>query len=236
MLCAVFYLIGPQSALAAAYSLNVQPVSVCLREVPASHCSDINLDTQLLRDIWRQADIDINVHAPTRTEPFLITRNNGEIDGSELYSQFYLWQQLQGTAANTVYVGFSTLFQNNILGLTSIGEPYVVLQSEGLHGSVVTYTAAHEIGHALGAIHDGHGNGAPLAGYLMAEIAHTAPLAAGFVPPLSDESITDAQGSSLLALSSANQPAVTSTPVPFSVLMLLAGMAGLLWVSNVRRS
>ena len=225
-----------QAVLAAPYHLNVQPVSVCIKTLSAPHCTPPDMDEILLKGVWAQAGIDVSIIPPTISEPFAVEIVNDQVDAYALYSAFMTWKKMQGITPHTVYVGLSTYFQDNVLGLSGIGDPYAITQGEGLHPSVVGYVAAHEIGHSLGADHvDGQN-------YLMNPVIND-PLTTGILPSLSDETILAAINSQFVQRVNTTQSAgsgltpITVVPVPVSWLMLLSGIFGLLLFSpNVRLS
>lgn len=194
---------APFPAGAAVLGLTLQPVGLCT----LSGCADPALEVDYLQRIWAQADIRIDVLAPySASLPDVATTAEGEAAALDMLQAFAAWQRHQGVAPETAYVGLAGPLTGSTRGMGYVNAagfasaPFAI--AEAAPGRFGTGTAAHELGHILGAHHlDGR--------WLMSPSLPRRPfLDPAYLPPLDPETVRVARTSPLLV------PVEEALPVP----------------------
>ena len=212
----------PVQAVAAVLGVALQPVSLCL----ASSCADPGLEVEYLQRIWAQADIEVEVLAPYPAQLTGIGTNaRGQAAALDVLQSFAAWQRREGVSDGTAYVGLTGPLAGSTRGLGFRNAPGFALMpfaiAEAAPGRFGTGTAAHELGHVLGARHLDDRS-------LMAALLPRRPfLDPGYLPPLAPETIREARESPLLA------PVALPVPLPATA-PALALAFGLLLFSRLR--
>ncbi len=244
----VIFFAGSFPAGAASFTLNLQPVTVCEAIDPATCQSTLDavpgaalFDEELLRAIYGQIGIDVNVLPSVETTSLTLSRDSlNHVDPGPSLRAFQTHQELIGQAPNTVYVGFTNTIADGRLGTFFLSAPFpyalarnkigldlfnrgAPLSSEDIFAVPFTMRfqsvlVAHLIGRVLGASAD------DTSGFIMSPFLASSP--PGTVPPFSAASAEKIRQSFLLQpIDDDDQPPVSQVPLPAPLAMLLTALS-----------
>ena len=208
----------------AAYSVNLQPWTMCAGPVVDASCDSPSFDAVYLNDIFAQIDLTVNVLPVQAVTDFPFTPfadNPAEIDAEASVITFASFINFIGAGDNTAHFGFTPDMENGVLGIAAVGDvdnPIGLVQAldggtlaESLRETVVL---AHELAHVLGGTHDL----APDPLNLLFPFINPSAGTEGFIPTISAANEAVLLSSALL---------LSDVPIPASGALLLGG-AGLL--------
>ena len=227
---------GPALALALAGSaealpsytaeLSVQPVTICSDS--GATCWTPQYDAALLQSMYDPLGLLLVMQTPVTLPNFTFVDDFDGIDEGDALSDLRLAFG-SDLSPYTAYMGGTPEMSGTTVGLAYVDAPtpawaFGVVEAVA-SWSIETYTTlfAHELGHILGARHDGAGNTEPSSGFVMAPI-----LSASSPPDIfSDTSLAEMSDSALFAPRGTFVAIEAAVPLPPAMALFAAGLLSL---------